>query len=122
MSETQDASSIEARERRQRVDKNGNHQPVDIYMETLVGQKSTTGTVHVDPETNEPRLFFIFSDLSVRLAGEFVIQCRVLDLACPMNVVTLMTSPFEVYPLKLFKDDMKATSLSKALSLQGFVC
>jgi hypothetical protein len=74
------ADTIESRERRQRIGSDGTLKSMDTFMNCLVGQRTRRGTVLNDPFTNNPTLYFIFSDLAVRVPGRFILECVVL---CP---------------------------------------
>lgn len=51
----------------------------DTYLSTLSGQKTSSGVILNDPEDGNPRLFFIFPDLSVRVLGEYYLLCHIYD-------------------------------------------
>lgn len=48
--------------------------------EAMTGQRSKTGNVLNDPDTNKYGLFFLFPDLSIRDTGKFKIRCTLVDI------------------------------------------
>jgi hypothetical protein len=74
------SNSIHSSDRRQRLDKSGAAKKVDVFLDVLTGQKSIPGTILMDPETGNPQLFFVFSDLAIRLIGTFILCCDIIDM------------------------------------------
>ena len=50
--------------------------PIDI----LVGSRSIHSQLLVDPLDNESKLFFVFTDLSIRIPGSFRFVINCIDL------------------------------------------
>ncbi|EPZ34995.1 hypothetical protein ROZALSC1DRAFT_28452 [Rozella allomycis CSF55] len=72
-----------------------------------------------------PGIFFIFSDLSVRVEGLYRLKFTLYDLNNPnvhepsTALCTIFSDVFTVYPAKKFPGMSESTLLSKALSKQG---
>lgn len=97
----------------------------------LYGQTCQTGYLMNDvgtgPEKSaEKTIFFIFSEMAVRVPGIFTIKIRVVDLLCRGTVRVLCTAPFEVFSPKGFQGmmssdliDVGTTALSRHLAQNG---
>jgi hypothetical protein len=47
---------------------------------TISGQKTITPRILIDPVDQNPKLFFVFQDISIRMQGRFRILCQVINL------------------------------------------
>jgi hypothetical protein len=75
------ANVIPSEERLQRSSASGKFKDTDSRLDILVGQKTVSATYLADPESNgNPSIFFVFPDLAIRLIGEFVIRCDIVNL------------------------------------------
>jgi hypothetical protein len=75
------ANAIPSEERLQRSSASGKFKETDSRLDILVGQKTVAPTIVTDPESNgNPGIFFVFSDLAIRLIGDFVLRCDMLNL------------------------------------------
>jgi hypothetical protein len=79
-------------------------------------------------ETKQPATFFIFSDLSVRTAGVYRLQFRLMnwghveDMGQPMPILAeAWSEPFCVYPAKDFPGMRDSSALADGLKELGFV-
>ncbi|KAE8349675.1 velvet factor-domain-containing protein [Aspergillus coremiiformis] len=79
-------------------------------------------------ETKSPATFFIFSDLSIRTAGLFRLQFRLMnwghveDTGQPMPILAeAWSDPFRVYPAKDFPGMRDSSPLTEGLKELGFV-
>ena len=50
------------------------------FMVNLIGDQVSTGDILLDPIDNESKLFFTFTNLSIRLMGKYSLDCKVYDL------------------------------------------
>jgi hypothetical protein len=69
-----------SKDRRQRIDTKGNYPQLDKYLDVLIGQKTIVPTVFMDPQTNNPTLFFLINTVGIRISGDFKILCHIVDL------------------------------------------
>ncbi|KAF8681574.1 Developmental and secondary metabolism regulator veA [Rhizoctonia solani] len=103
------------------------------YTRTLVGPLSANASRLVDAE-NQPGIFFLFQDLSVRTEGTFRLRMRLMNVgahpapnAHATHVTTTsapvlaqtFTDPFTVYSAKRFPGVPETTPLSVAFGTQG---
>lgn len=51
------------------------------YQENLRGTRQTNAIPLLDPLDNKKKLFFVYTDLSVRVMGDFRIECSVVNIA-----------------------------------------
>jgi hypothetical protein len=51
------------------------------YSQILVGRKTATSTVYVDPDDGQPKLFFLFDDIGICMTGTFQLVCLIMDLS-----------------------------------------
>ncbi|KAF7585428.1 hypothetical protein BBP40_010956 [Aspergillus hancockii] len=79
-------------------------------------------------KTKQPATFFIFSDLSVRTAGVYRLQFRLMnwghveDMGQPMPILAeAWSEPFCVYPAKDFPGMRDSSPLAVGLKELGFV-
>ncbi|KAI8642958.1 velvet factor-domain-containing protein [Parasitella parasitica] len=75
---------------------------------------------------NEPGIFFIFQDLSVRIEGTFCLKFMFIDLSAgdPLTMSTRVTNhvlskPFTVYSAKNFPGMTDSTLISQSFAQQG---
>ncbi|KAB8239496.1 velvet factor family protein [Aspergillus alliaceus] len=80
------------------------------------------------PETQQAAAFFIFSDLSIRTAGLYRLQFRLInwghveDTGQPMPILAeVWSEPFRVYPAKDFPGMRDSSPLAEGLKELGFV-
>ncbi|KAF5859251.1 hypothetical protein ETB97_003156 [Aspergillus alliaceus] len=80
------------------------------------------------PETQQAAAFFIFSDLSIRTAGLYRLQFRLInwghveDTGQPMPILAeAWSEPFRVYPAKDFPGMRDSSPLAEGLKELGFV-
>ncbi|KAG8714258.1 hypothetical protein FRC08_012157 [Ceratobasidium sp. 394] len=103
------------------------------YTRTLVGPLSANASRLVDAE-DQPGIFFLFQDLSVRTEGTFRLRMRLMNVgahpapnAHATHVTTTsapvlaqtFTQPFTVYSAKRFPGVPETTPLSVAFGTQG---
>ncbi|KAJ1308898.1 hypothetical protein OPQ81_004585 [Rhizoctonia solani] len=103
------------------------------YTRTLVGPLSANASRLVDAD-NQPGIFFLFQDLSVRTEGTFRLRMRLMNVgahpapnAHATHVTTTsapilaqtFTDPFTVYSAKRFPGVPETTPLSVAFGTQG---
>ncbi|KAL5343659.1 velvet factor-domain-containing protein [Aspergillus crustosus] len=91
-------------------------------------QASGRKTLDPCPTSQPPALFFIFSDLSVRTAGLYRLQFRLMnwgsveDTGQSMPILAeAWSEPFRVYPAKDFPGMRDSSYLTKRLKELGFV-
>ena len=61
-------------------DRTGKWSPIRPHVATLVGKRTSSGIVLNDPEDGQPKLFFVFPDLSVRILGQYHLLCHICDV------------------------------------------
>lgn len=93
------------------------HRKDQVY-ETLVGTKIQSPRLLSDPEDGLQKLFFVFHDLSIRIAGEFVLECTTVDMDTLVST-RMYTSVISVVSPQQFGGIGSATQLSRSFSLQG---
>ncbi|KAJ1539170.1 hypothetical protein HK405_013134, partial [Cladochytrium tenue] len=89
---------------------------------TLVGSTAVPALLLDDPDGSGEGVFFVFSDLSVRIKGIYRLKFHVVDVGTTDRAsaaVTAWSDPFEVFPPKVFPGMMPSTSLSRAFANQG---
>jgi hypothetical protein len=86
--------------------------------ETLVGTKIQSPRVLSDPEDGVRKLFFVFHDLSIRIAGEFVLELTAVDMDT-QDCITKNTNVISVVSPQQYAGIGSATQLSRSFSLQG---
>jgi hypothetical protein len=69
-----------SKDRRQRIDTKGNYPDLDTYLDVLVGHKTVSPSVYVDPHTGNPALFFVVNAIGIRISGEFRIACHIVSV------------------------------------------
>jgi hypothetical protein len=67
-----DTSSMNSEDRRQRIDLKGNRKVLDRFLDVLVGQRVGVPHILSDPDDGISKLFFVFPDLGIRLAGTWI--------------------------------------------------
>ncbi|KAJ7141171.1 velvet factor-domain-containing protein [Mycena epipterygia] len=90
----------------------------DSSTSVLTGSCISSLFAVTDPETDQPTLFFVFTDLGVRRTGTFRIRltlCRGED----DTRITSFTPPFEVVPGDKFGGVQESTPLTIALADHG---
>lgn len=90
-------------------------------VENFKGTKCKSPILARDPVDSKMKLFFVFPDLAIRVSGTYRVVCRIFDISKPDQVVKLLTDEFTVYSARSFTGYDEATTLTRALSLQGFV-
>ncbi|EJU06353.1 hypothetical protein DACRYDRAFT_103299 [Dacryopinax primogenitus] len=105
------------------------------YSRTLIGPVVANGVQLRDDKKREG-IYFIFSDLSIRVEGIFRLRIRLFPIVLPMSLTTgsggrgrigdnakmlaqAWSEPFEVFSAKRFPGVPEITALSQALSAQG---
>ncbi|KAJ1553291.1 hypothetical protein HK405_008376, partial [Cladochytrium tenue] len=89
---------------------------------TLVGSTAVPALLLEDPDGGGEGVFFVFSDLSVRVKGIYRLKFHVVDVGTKVRAsaaVTAWSDPFEVFPPKVFPGMMPSTILSRAFANQG---
>jgi hypothetical protein len=116
-------STADARKRRNRK---GGYDSLDCVSNIMSGQKTISPMILTDPIDQQPRLFFVFTDLCIRVKGEYRLSCTIMDmnryclLTRPCDVIEeLITNPFEVYTIQYFPGAPEPTILSKSFWIQG---
>jgi hypothetical protein len=75
-----DCNIIPGADRPPKRDRYGNIAPTRDFLQTLVGERTCAGTILIDPEDNLPKIFFVFTDLSPRVSGDFRLKCDIIDM------------------------------------------
>ena len=125
----ENASVIDSSDRKPRRDKNGKVALVPANLTTCVGKQCIEGQVLNDPIDGQPKLFFVFQDLSLRVLGKYRFLCYLIDmtqypqLTRPhLKLKPLITNSFEVYSFQMFPGVGEVTTLTKSFTLQGIQC
>ncbi|KAI7903676.1 velvet factor-domain-containing protein [Cokeromyces recurvatus] len=91
----------------------------------LIGS-TVSNAYHLVNESNEPGIYFVFHDLSVRTEGTFSLKFIFINLAAgePLTRTTkvqeeVFSEPFLVYSAKKFPGLTESTPLSKCFARQG---
>ena len=50
------------------------------YLQTLLGQRAVSPLYLDDISLGKKKFFFVFSDLAIRIQGDYVLKCQVIDL------------------------------------------
>ncbi|KAK1144258.1 hypothetical protein N8T08_005671 [Aspergillus melleus] len=110
--------------------------PSSSIIESLYNTSTTTKTPFILPnpnppsktDTSIPATFYIFSDLSVRTAGLYRLQFRLMnwgnveDTGKSMPILAeTWSDPFRVYPAKDFPGMRDSSALTRGLKELGFV-
>ena len=90
----------------------------DTMYEILVGTKTQTPRLLHDPEDGNKRLFFVFSDLCIRIEGEFVLEMNIIDMET-MAVHKLETNVIKVVSSNRYQGIDEPSKLAKSFSIQG---
>ena len=86
--------------------------------ETLIGTKIQSPRLLSDPEDGVRKLFFVFHDLSIRIAGDFILECTAVDMDTQTTMKSC-TNIISVVSPQQFAGIGSATQLSRSFSLQG---
>ena len=104
---------------------------VDKFHVTVIGQRTVPGEVLMDPADNKFKVFFIFSNISVRVTGRYRWKCTVVNMdftsipsssqSITMHSYECISDIFAVFSRRLFPKHIKTdlTPLEKSLMLQG---
>lgn len=46
----------------------------------MFGALTVEGQVLIDPEDQNPNIFFIFDDVNIKVMGDYILQCQVIDM------------------------------------------
>ena len=94
----------------------------DSHYQSLIGTTVINPQHLMDTDTRM-KLFFIFTDLSIRAQGDFCLRLQLLyipkDGRLPQLVDSVFTKPFRVYPAKNFPGIKESSALSKHFWRQG---
>ncbi|KAJ3036868.1 hypothetical protein HDV00_002351 [Rhizophlyctis rosea] len=97
----------------------------EVYSQVLVGSLVSPCHVLTDLDGNKG-MFFVFSDISVRISGHFRLKFLLFNVKCPFPESgvdttrgTVLSEPFTVYHPKEFPGMTDSTELSKCFSRQG---
>lgn len=83
---------------------------------TLKGNRSVMGSIVPDPKDGVRRLFFIFPNLSVRIAGKYRIATYIQDMNnLEIPIFTATTDPFIINTSRYYTGRIEPTELTKAL-------
>ncbi|KZO98126.1 hypothetical protein CALVIDRAFT_55048 [Calocera viscosa TUFC12733] len=104
------------------------------YSRTLIGPVVANG-VQLHDDKKREGIYFIFSDLSIRVEGIFRLRVRLVPIILPTTLISThgrsrsgenakmlaqaWSEPFEVFSAKRFPGVPEITALSQALSAQG---
>lgn len=91
-----------------------------IY-QNMIGPRTVTGTVLKDLD-DQMKIFFVFPDLSIRVKGEYYLECRLVYVTNSKAILCLPfmeTRSFQVYPPKSFPGMLESSELSTSFSDQG---
>ncbi|KAG1461307.1 hypothetical protein G6F55_003644 [Rhizopus delemar] len=93
---------------------------LDILHETraLIGSLVSSPSLLKDLD-NQRSYFFAFSDLSVRLAGQYRLKFSLIHLTRNEIVAFIFSDPFTVYSAKTYPGMKESSELSKHLAKQG---
>ena len=118
--EESDANIIPGNDKPPRRGKDGSLPVYAKHLNTMAGQRTVPGTILTDPTDGVPKIFFVYSDLSLRITGKYKFACHVIemnqDVIISKNVVT---EPVQIYSLVEFPGGPELTILSQAFVLQG---
>ncbi|KAI8893666.1 velvet factor [Globomyces pollinis-pini] len=84
--------------------------PDGHVVENLLGSSTMSAMPFPNPHNNTLQLYFVFESLSIRVTGNYIISCHIVEHDSG-TVQTILTSCFTVYNNKNFPG-----SLSKTLS------
>ncbi|KAJ3273247.1 hypothetical protein HDV01_004605 [Terramyces sp. JEL0728] len=89
--------------------------------ENLFGNTTSEAKLFIDAEDGKPKIFFIFSNLYIKVPGRYRFLCQLVDFTQEIaQVKELKTSEFEVLKLKEFTLDHQPSVLLRSFELQGF--
>lgn len=96
---------------------------IQVRHQTLIGQRTIAGRILRDPEDGQQKIFFIYSDLSIRILGDYRIRCQLINLewflwltSPHINVPYIMTKSFQVN--SIFSEVLERTDLTTQLLTQ----
>ena len=90
----------------------------DVMYEILVGSKVQSPRLLHDPEDGNQRLFFVFSDLCIRIEGEFVLEMTIVDMDTK-DVHKYETNAINVVSSNRYRGIDEPSKLAKSFSIQG---
>ncbi|KAJ3257172.1 hypothetical protein HK103_004870 [Boothiomyces macroporosus] len=79
------------------------------------------GHVLKDPEDGQFYLFFVFPDVNIKVIGEYVIRCCVIEMVEEPTIKYIDTQPFEIIFRNLYKKPNRISDVSKSFEIQGIV-
>jgi hypothetical protein len=113
-------SSVYLQPPREKLDSSAGYSPI------LVGKKSVTSSVCVDPDDGHPKLFFLFDHIGIRMTGTFQLVCVIVDLSWYILLTSfhiiaeLKTCMIEIYSSPIPGEE-KPTTLWNSLLLQSII-
>ena len=86
----------------------------------MAGQRTVPGTILTDPTDGNPKIFFVYTDLSLRITGKYKFQCHVMEMNNhDLTSINIITEAVQIYSLVEFPGGPELTILSQAFVLQG---
>ncbi|KAJ3268924.1 hypothetical protein HDV01_002092 [Terramyces sp. JEL0728] len=90
------------------------------FNSNLTGTLTKHGIVLLDPKDNCPKMFFIFNDLNIKVKGEYILICTLVNVEeynltynSLRNVISVKSKPFYVE----LRSNYTKTSIKTSLSL-----
>ena len=118
--EETDANIIPGNDKPPRRGKDGSLPVYAKHLNTMAGQRSVPGTILTDPTDGLSKIFFVYTDLSLRITGRYRFSCHVIEMK-EKTVYTrkVISDPVQIYSLVDFPGGPELTILSQAFVLQG---
>jgi hypothetical protein len=116
----EDGNIITMNEKRHRRNRFGTYEWMNLYVDTMTGQKVACPRILQDPKDLQPKLFFVFQDLCIRKKGIYRLVCNIVNMDNPFETCqSLTSSSFQVYTTQMFPGGIEPTTLSKSFWIQG---
>ncbi|KAJ3310520.1 hypothetical protein HDV04_004932 [Boothiomyces sp. JEL0838] len=99
----------------------GSKAAVRKLRENIIGTTTTEALIFTDPEDGKPRIFFVFSNLYIKVPGKYRFLCQLVDFSNEnLQLSELKTSKFEIHKLKDFELDYQPSILTKSFEIQDY--
>ncbi|KAJ3318739.1 hypothetical protein HDV06_007064 [Boothiomyces sp. JEL0866] len=87
------------------------------YTPNLTGVLTLIGKVLLDPDDKKPKIFFIFEDLNIKVVGDYIFECTVVNMK-NSTTITILSKPFAVALRSGFIKSTIKTALTQGLETQ----
>ncbi|KAJ3324729.1 hypothetical protein HDV06_005987 [Boothiomyces sp. JEL0866] len=89
--------------------------------ENIIGNTTSESLVFTDPEDGQPKIFFVFSNLYIKVPGKYRFLCQLVDFTHEnIQLKELKTSTFEIQKLREFQLDYQPSVLTKSFEIQDY--